>query len=89
MLIDISVKIESSEVINCTFDTICIIIMENPTAEKKIPNIIVRDIHPDVHNILVREQASEKEKRGINQYSLSSTIQKIVREWERCIGDNK
>lgn len=63
--------------------------MENTTEEKKISDIIVRDIHPDVHKILAREQANEKVKRGINQYSLSSTIQKIVREWERCIGEKK
>jgi len=63
--------------------------METIIAEDKIPDIIVRDIHPDVHKILLREQTNEKEKRGINQYSLSSTIQKIVREWEKCIGAKK
>jgi hypothetical protein len=63
--------------------------MENSTEVIKIPDIIVRDIHPDVHDILTREQANEKKKRGTNQFSLSSTIQKIIRDWERCTGGEK
>lgn len=51
---------------------------------KKMPDIILRNIPPDIQKVLVREQAREKENRGINQYSLSSTIQKIIREWEKC-----
>lgn len=59
--------------------------MENTTEIPKIPDIIVRDIHPDVHDILLAEQKNEKKKRGINQFSLSSTIQMIVRDWKRCV----
>lgn len=52
-----------------------------PEIQKKIPPIIVRDIPVEVKKILTDEQAREKNKRGTSQYSLSSTIIKIVREW--------
>lgn len=53
-----------------------------PETQQKIPNIIVRDIPAEVKKILTDEQAKEKNKRGTSQYSLSSTIIKIVREWK-------
>lgn len=56
---------------------------------KKIPNIIIRNIPHDIQKVLVREQAREKENRGVNQYSLSSTVIKIIREWEKCMGARK
>lgn len=37
----------------------------------------------DIRKIIVREQGKEKENRGI-QFSISSTIIKIIREWEKC-----
>lgn len=58
--------------------------MQTREEEKEIPDIIVRNIPAEIQKILVREQAKEKENRGVNQYSLSSTIQKIIREWDRC-----
>lgn len=55
---------------------------------KKIPNIIVRDIPAEIKKILTKEQAKEKDKRGTSQYSLSSTIIKIIREWsDKCRQD--
>lgn len=49
---------------------------------KPIPDIIVKDIPEDIHKLLQDEQAKEKKNRGINQYSLSSTIIKIIKEWK-------
>ena len=49
---------------------------------QKIPNIIVRDIPVEIKNILTDEQAKEKKRKGTSQYSLSSTIIKIIREWK-------
>lgn len=43
----------------------------------------------DVRIIVLREQTREKEKRGINQFSITSTIYKIIREWEKCYNSQK
>lgn len=50
----------------------------------EIPDIRIRNVDPETQRILLAEQAKQKEKRGINQFSLSSTIKLIVREWEKC-----
>jgi hypothetical protein len=36
----------------------------------------------DVRKIILREQAKEKEKRGVAQYSVQMTVIKIIRQWE-------
>lgn len=35
----------------------------------------------DVRKIILQEQAKEKQKRGVAQYSVQSTIIKIIRQW--------
>ena len=40
----------------------------------------------DVCKIILQEQAREKEKRGMAQYSVQLTIIKIVREWKTKCG---
>lgn len=47
-------------------------------------DILIKNLPDDLRKVIVREQAKEKENRGTQQYSLSSTIIKIIREWERC-----
>lgn len=44
-------------------------------------NTTLRNIPIDVRKILLKEQFKEKEKRGTMQYSISTTIFKIIREW--------
>lgn len=41
----------------------------------------LKDMPEDVRKILLTEQKNEKENRMTNQFSLSSVIYKIVREW--------
>lgn len=36
----------------------------------------------DVRKIILQEQAKEKQKRGVAQYSVQSTIIKIIRQWQ-------
>lgn len=43
----------------------------------------------DVRAIVLREQLEEKKKRGINQFSITCTIYKIIREWEKCYNSQK
>lgn len=43
----------------------------------------LRGIPEDLWRVIVREQAREKVNKGINQYSLSATVIKIIREWEQ------
>lgn len=35
----------------------------------------------DIRKIILKEQAKEKEKRGVAQYSIQTTVCKIIREW--------
>lgn len=44
-------------------------------------DISLKAVTPDVMKILLEEQKKEKERRGTNQYSLSRTIIKIIKEW--------
>lgn len=44
-------------------------------------DISVRNVPVDVRKIILAVQTKEKEKRGRMQYSMSSTIFKIIREW--------
>lgn len=50
----------------------------------KTSNINLRNVPIDVRKIIIREQSKEKESRGTLQFSISTTIFKIIREWERC-----
>lgn len=49
----------------------------------------LRAIPEDVRKIVLKEQLKEKENRGLNQYSMSTTIFKIIREWEKCYNSQK
>jgi hypothetical protein len=52
-------------------------------------DLVLRGLPEDVRKIIIREQAKEKESRGINQFSMSTTIFKIIREWEKCYNSKK
>jgi len=43
--------------------------------------ISLKSIPPDVMKIILTEQAKQKINRGDNQYSLSRTVIKIIKEW--------
>lgn len=43
----------------------------------------------DVRKIVLKEQHQEKQNRGTNQFSMSTTIYKIIREWEKCYNSQK
>lgn len=45
-------------------------------------DIILKGVPEDIRRVLLQEQLKEKKNRGTNQYSLSSTIIKIIREWK-------
>ena len=44
-------------------------------------DIILKNVPPEVHKIVIKEQAKEKEFKGVNQFSLALTIFKIIKEW--------
>ena len=44
-------------------------------------DILLRSLPIDVLKIVLKEQLKEKEKRGLKQFSLSTTIFKIIRQW--------
>lgn len=44
-------------------------------------DITLKAVPDDVRKVIIREQALEKESRGVNQFSMSTTIFKIIREW--------
>ena len=52
-------------------------------------DIWVRSIPDEIAKVLIREQAKQKEQRGILQYSLSATIIKIIKDWEKCHKEEK
>lgn len=52
-------------------------------------DIVLRSMPEDVRKIVLKEQHKEKEHRGTNQFSLSTTIFKIIREWEKCYNSQK
>lgn len=52
-------------------------------------DITLRGVPEDVRKIVIREQGKEKENRGTNQFSMSTTIYKIIREWEKCYNSQK
>lgn len=52
-------------------------------------DIILKTVPEDVRKIVLTEQHKEKENRGTNQFSMSSTIFKIIREWEKCYNSQK
>lgn len=54
-----------------------------------MPDIILKNVPEDVRKIILKEQNKEKENRGRMQYSMSLTIFKIIREWERCYNSQK
>lgn len=55
----------------------------------QMADLMLRALPEDVRRIVLKEQLKEKENRGINQFSLSTTIYKIIREWEKCINSQK
>ena len=44
----------------------------------------LKDIPAEVNKIILDEQARAKKEKGTNQYSIESTIYKIIREYQRC-----
>ncbi len=44
-------------------------------------DLLLKHLPEDVRKILLKQQEKEKRDRGTNQYSLSSTAYKIIREW--------
>lgn len=44
-------------------------------------DLLLRGMPIDVLKIILKEQGKEKEKRGLKQFSISTTIIKIIREW--------
>lgn len=52
-------------------------------------DIILKNVPEDVRKIILTEQLKEKQNRGTNQFSISTTLFKIVREWERCYNSQK
>ncbi len=45
-------------------------------------SILLREVPDDVMLILLEVQKEEKEKRNVKQFSLSTTIIKIIKEWD-------
>ncbi len=41
----------------------------------------------DVRKIILQEQAKEKDKKGLGQYSIQMTICKIIRQWKTKCGE--
>jgi len=52
-------------------------------------DIVLRAVPLEIRKIVLKEQSKEKENRGTSQYSMSSTIFKIIREWETCYNSQK
>ena len=53
-------------------------------------DLLLRGLPIDVLKIILKEQGKEKEKRNLKQFSLATTIYKIVREWKnKCGQDDK
>lgn len=44
-------------------------------------DVLVRAIPDDILNVVLRRRDKEKQKKGIKQFSLSTTIIKIIKEW--------
>jgi hypothetical protein len=44
-------------------------------------DLLLRGMPIDVLKVVLKEQGKEKEKRGLKQFSISTTIIKIIREW--------
>jgi hypothetical protein len=49
----------------------------------EIPDMRIRNVDSEVQRIVLNEQARQKELRGLNQFSISSTIKIIIREWDK------
>lgn len=47
-------------------------------------SITLRNIPPDVFQILLKEQHETKANRNIGRFGIEQTIYKVVRELERC-----
>lgn len=45
--------------------------------------ILLKDIHPDIYKVILVEQNRIKEDRGVNQFSMESTIYLIIREYAK------
>lgn len=55
----------------------------NQKARSKETRYPLKNIPEDVYKILWREQAKLKAKRGLRQFSLSSTIYHIIKEYDK------
>lgn len=50
-----------------------------------LADILIKNIPPDVMNIIRIEQSTHKKSMQVKQFSLSKTVIKIIREWSaRC-----
>lgn len=58
----------------------------NQKQKRKETRYPLKDIPADVYKILWREQAKLKAKRGLRQFSLSSTIYHIIKEYDKTHG---
>jgi hypothetical protein len=58
-------------------------------ADQKESCYPLKNIPDDVYKILWREQAKLKAKKGLKQFSLSSTVYYIVKEFDRMLIDKK
>lgn len=46
-------------------------------------DILLTDVPEEILKVIKEAQAKEKESRGIGQFSMPSTIYKIIREWSK------
>ncbi len=44
-------------------------------------DLLLQNVPEDVRHIILTQQDKEKKSRGTNQFSISTTIYKIIREW--------
>lgn len=56
----------------------------NQKKDSKETRYPLKNIPEDVYKILWREQAKLKAKRGLRQFSLSSTIYHIIKEYDKA-----
>lgn len=52
---------------------------------RKMSEVRREPMPENVRKIVLREQVKQKEKTGMNQFSIQSTIYKIILDWERCV----
>lgn len=47
------------------------------------------NIPPDVFKFIIDEQSKIKKQKGIRQYSFATTIYKMLRDYKRCMEENR